>query len=65
VKADLDEDPVSAVEGWGCHMREYGIDPQQFYRELAADCDLVCRDGTLYPQCMGGSARLYFGIHDD
>jgi len=65
VKDDLNDDAVAAVRSWEGHMKDHGINPVAFYREIAASeygYYMVCANGTVYPDHMGAAGQYYFGV---
>ena len=68
VKNALNKNARTEVKKWDGHMRDDGIDPNDFHNEIARSeygYDLVCEDGTLYPDRMGRAAQIYFGVERD
>jgi hypothetical protein len=60
VRNGLNADPLHEIGGWDGHMD----DPQDEYDHLTSyeyGWQVVCDDGTLYPDRMGAAAYHYFG----
>lgn len=68
VKDSLNENAQAAVRTWEGHMADNGVNLAEFYSQIANSqhgYDLVCKDGTLYPDKMGRAAQRYFGVDSD
>lgn len=65
IKDDLNKNAVSAVRTWEGHMSDNDMDAVAVYAKVQASqygYDLVCKNGTLYPDVMGRAAQIYFGV---
>ena len=68
VKDSMSIDALEEIRRWEGHMSDHGIDPAEFYAEIMGSdfgYNVVCDNGTLYPDTMGRAAEMYFGIDID
>jgi len=69
VRDALNADALATVSEWEGQMgpdNDYGVDLPATWADVDARAEeLVCIDGTLYPDRMGRAAQRYFGVEND